>query len=80
VGHSEYNIETRSSSYEVRTGQYNDEPISVYLTVRRYDRPGETVKCVEWLDRLIASCDELVDQIVRPNVLRPLAEAIAAAE
>ena len=73
-------LETRSSSYEVRTGQYNDEPISVYLTVRRYDRPGETVKPVEWLAQLTRTCDDLVDQIVRPNVLRPLAEAIAAAE
>ncbi|KKL79960.1 hypothetical protein LCGC14_2009570, partial [marine sediment metagenome] len=34
-------IETRNSSYQVRTGAYEEEPISIYFTIRAYPRPAE---------------------------------------
>jgi len=37
-------VVTRTNSYQVRTGDYSEDAISVYLIIRRYwgDRPRET--------------------------------------
>ena len=70
-------IETRTSAYHVRTGDYPEEQLSVYLTARRYGSldPGETY--VSAMERLTEICRDLVDQYVIENVLRPLQETIA---
>ena len=73
-------IETRCSSYQVRTGQYDDEPISVYLTVRMYPRPGETVDLKETFDEQRDSCEDIVGRVLIPNVVQPIAAAISAAQ
>jgi hypothetical protein len=71
-------IETRTNAFQVRTGQYHDEPISVYFTVRQYwsGRPYDTF--VESYRNQREICQELVDAHVIPSVVRPLAQAIAA--
>ena len=69
---------TRTDNYQVRTGDYNDEEISVYLTVRRYwgDRPREP------MDRIFADLFERADHLcadrIVPRVLRPISSAIAS--
>ena len=70
-------IETRTSAYHVRTGEFPDEQLSVYLTARRYGSldPGETY--VSAMGRLEDICRELVDNYVIENVLRPLQDTIA---
>src|SRR5688572_11182337 len=71
-------IVTRTNSYQVRTGDYSDEVISVYLIVRRYwgDRPKEP------MHKLIAQMAEKADQLctsyIIPRVLRPISSAIAS--
>jgi hypothetical protein len=72
-------IETRSNSYQVRTGSYSDEPISVYFTVRRYPAPGSAVPFAEVISAQCERCEELVCSMVIPNILRPIASAIAGA-
>ena len=51
-------VVTRTNSYQVRTGDYSDEVISVYLIVRRYwgDRPKQP------MDQLIAQMAEKADK------------------
>jgi hypothetical protein len=73
-------LETRSSSFQVRTGQYEDEPISVYFTVRRYPQPGNIIKLKESFARQCGFCEDLVSRIVVPQIIQPLVSAIAAAE
>jgi hypothetical protein len=71
-------VETRSSSYQVRTGQYDDEPISVYLSVRRYPVPGRMVNMPESFPRQCKLCEDLARRIVIPQVVQPILAAIAA--
>ncbi len=70
-------FETRNTAYQVRSGEYAEEQLSVYLMVRRYDslRPGETY--VEELKRLAQVGKELVDNHLIENVLKPLQQTIA---
>jgi len=70
-------IETRTSAYHVRTGEFPEEQLSVYLTARRYGslEPGETY--VGAMTRLSQISQEMVDQYVVDQVLRPLQRAIA---
>jgi hypothetical protein len=71
-------IETRTNAFQVRTGQFPEAPISVYFTVRQYwgRQPFKTLGESYQNQRRI--CQELVDSHVVPNVLRPLAQTIAA--
>ena len=70
-------IETRTSAYHVRTGEYPEEQLSVYLTTRRYGSldPGESY--LSAMKRLTEICQDIVDNYVVDNVLRPLQQTIA---
>lgn len=71
-------LETRNSSYQVRTGNYEDEPISVYFTVRGYPRPGEKFDTKQAFDAQSRQAVDLTQRIVLPRVIRPIAAAIAS--
>lgn len=70
-------FETRNNAFQVRSGEYTEEQLSVYLVIRRYDslRPGESF--VEELKRLANIGREIVDNQLIENVLRPLQQTIA---
>lgn len=72
------NVETRSSSFQVRTGQYESEPISVYFTVRRYPEPGRPMKGEESFAEQAEMCEDIVSRIVLPQIIQPIAAVIAA--
>lgn len=69
---------TRTNSYQVRTGEYGDEPISVYLVIRRFwgDRPREPMPDV--MRQLAAKAEELAESHVLPRVVKPLNAAISS--
>jgi len=72
------NVETRTNAYQVRTGDFHDEPISVYFTVRQY-RAGLPLKdLTDSYRKQRETCQELVDQYVIPSIIRPLAQVISA--
>jgi len=73
-------LETRSSSYQVRTGQYEDEPISVYFTMRRYPATGTLIKLAESFATQADACEELASRVVVPSVIQPIAAAIASSQ
>ena len=70
-------VETRTSAYHVRRGEYPEENISVYFTLRQYGslEPGASFE--QTLANLRARCDELIEELVVDPILRPLAQAIA---
>ncbi|WP_425399610.1 hypothetical protein [Aeoliella sp.] len=70
-------IETRTSPYHVRTGEFQEDQLSVYVTARRYGSldPGKTYG--DALDELDRICREIVEDYVAPSVLEPLARTIA---
>jgi len=70
-------IETRTSAYHVRTGEYPEDQLSVYLTARQYGSLGPNVTYVEALEELTRICHEMVDRYVVDQVLQPLARTIA---
>jgi hypothetical protein len=71
-------VVTRTNSYQVRTGDYSDEVISVYLIVRRYwgDRPKEPMQKV--FAQMAERADALCEKYVIPRILRPISAAIAS--
>ena len=70
-------IETRTNAYQVRTGDYPEEQLSVYLTARQYGSLGPDMTFVSALEQLSKICYEMVDSYVVDHVLRPLARTIA---
>jgi hypothetical protein len=71
-------IETRTNAYQIRTGEFPEEQLSVYVTARRYGGLPQDMTYVQVLEKLTRVCDDMVDHYVADNVLRPLARAISA--
>ena len=71
-------LETRSSDYQVRTGRYDSEPISVYLTIRRMPTPGKIMNMSESLTEQCEICEDICRRIVIPKIIHPIAVAIAS--
>jgi hypothetical protein len=69
---------TRTNSYQVRTGDYGDDVISVYLIMRRYwgDRPKEPME--KMIDQLAEQAQDLAARHVIPKILRPISQVIAS--
>jgi hypothetical protein len=74
---SRLSIETRTSAYQVRTGNFPESPISVYFTVRQFwgKQPYKTFADSYHNQRRVL--DELVNSYVIPNIISPLAKAIS---
>ncbi len=71
-------VVTRTNSYQVRTGDYSDDVISVYLIVRRYwgDRPKAPMD--QLFNQMADRAEELSHKYILPRVLKPISNAIAS--
>jgi hypothetical protein len=69
--------ESRTNAFQVRTGEFGEEQLSVYVTARQYGSLDPDTTYVEALDRLTRIAREVVDQCVVEQILRPLARTIA---
>ena len=71
------NLETRTSPFMVRTGQFADTPITVYFTLRQYwaRNPSQDFKAAYQTLRRTAA--DMIDSHIIPAVIRPLARTIA---
>ncbi len=70
-------VETRTNAYQVRTGDFPEEQLSVYVTARQYGSLGPDHTYAETMDRLNEVCIEMLEAHVIEHVLRPLARTIA---
>ena len=70
-------VENRTNAYQIRTGEFPEEQISVYVTARQYGslNPDETF--AQAVDQLSQVCQDVVDNYVVDSVLRPLQRTIA---
>ena len=71
-------VESRTTAYQVRTGEFTEDQISVYLTVRRFDSLSGEEDFVSEFDRLAVCAADLADEYLVPNVLRPLQQTISS--
>lgn len=71
-------IEARTSAFHVRSGEFPEDQLSVYLTARRYGslEPGETF--VSAMNSLAQVATDMVDHYVVEQILRPLQQTIAS--
>lgn len=71
-------IETRTSAYQIRTGDFPEDQISVYFTIRQYWGTGPEISYIDSMRRQRELGEEIVEQSVIPRVVRPLAQVIAS--
>jgi hypothetical protein len=71
-------VKTRTTIRQTRTGKHPEEPISVFVTVRRSGDFEDVDTLGARLDELVEHADALTQQRVVPNVLTPLRESIAS--
>ena len=70
-------VETRTNAYQIRTGDFPEEQLSVYVTARQYGSLAADRTFAETLEELTRVCREVVESQVIENVLGPLARTIA---
>ena len=71
-------VETRTNAYQIRTGEFPEDQISVYFTVRQYWGTGPDRTFLDSFRRQREIGEEMVRNLVIPRVVRPLAQAIAS--
>jgi hypothetical protein len=71
-------VKSRTTTYEVRMGEYERQPLSVFLTVRRYWGFSGSSDLAVVHRELLAAGERLVQERVIPIVVLPLAESIAS--
>ena len=71
-------VVTRTNSYQVRTGDYSNDVISVYLILRRYwgDRPKDPME--KLLADMAQRGEELCLNHLIPKVLKPISNVISS--
>ena len=70
-------IETRTNAYQVRRGDFPEESISVYFTVRQYGSLETEASYEQTLDELQENSEEILEEHVIERVIKPLAQAIS---
>lgn len=71
-------FETRTTAYQVRSGEYSEDQLSVYLTVRRFDSLSASDEPFgDELARIAQLCERMADEYLVEHVLQPLRKTIA---
>ena len=70
-------MEARTTAYHVRTGEFPEEQLSVYVTARQYGSLDAERTYVETIRHLRKICEDMLEQHVIDHVLSPLARTIA---
>lgn len=71
-------VVTRTTAHQIRSGNFGDDVISVYLIVRRFwdDLPKQSFNDV--LSDLAQRAEQLAESHVLPRIVRPIGSAIAS--
>lgn len=70
-------IKSRSTTYEIRTGDFDTQPLSICLILRKYWAGEREVSLLDAHRTLFNLCEELAAEKVVPILVTPLAQAIA---
>jgi hypothetical protein len=71
-------LETRTNAFQVVSGEYPEDQISLYFTVRQYWGRGPEQSYLESFRRQRAIGEEVVERLIIPRVVRPLVRVIAS--
>ena len=71
-------VETRTTPYQVKRGEFPDDQISVYFTVRQYWGTGPEGSFLDAFRRQCRIGEEILEERIIPRVVRHLAAAIAS--
>ena len=71
-------IETRTNAYQVRRGEFPEEQISVFFTVRQYGSLESDMSYEATFSQLRTTAEQLLERHIIDQVLRPLQQAISA--
>ncbi len=71
-------VETRTNAFQVRTGEFPDDQISVYFTIRQYWGNGPDRSFLESFQHQRDVGERIMKDQVVPRVVQPLARAIAS--
>lgn len=71
-------VKSRTSTYEVRTQQFESQPLSVFLTLRRYWGFSPSEALLDVHRELTDRAEEWAASRVVPLLVNPLAQAIAS--
>ncbi|MEM9316812.1 MAG: hypothetical protein AAGA95_19570 [Pseudomonadota bacterium] len=71
-------VESRTSAYQVRTGEFPEDQLSVYVTARRFGSLDPSESFAHVLQTLSGVCEDVIEQHVLPNILLPLQQTISA--
>jgi len=71
-------IETRTNTHQIGMGEFGDDQISVYCTVRQYWGSGPDMTFLESFRRQREIGEEFLQNSVIPKIVRPLSQAIAS--
>lgn len=74
----ECHFEVKTRSKGKKSSEANPDPISVYLTLRKYDPVKNLEELTPKLDEMIERGQNIVDQYALPNLLMPIREEIAS--
>jgi hypothetical protein len=74
-----FEVKTRTTARQIRQGDFGDEPISVYLTLRQYSPVDNIDELPAAYDALVNEAERLAHTRVIPGLIAPLREAIASA-
>lgn len=69
-------VKCRTSTYEVFSGEYEENALSVQLTVRRYWNAAVTRSLIEVHRDLLSVGEKFAGELVVPSVVQPLQSAI----
>ena len=69
--------ETRTNAFQVRTGEFAEEQLSVYVTARQYGSLEGKETYVDTVERLARLSQDVIESCVVEQVLRPLARTIS---
>lgn len=70
-------IETRTNAYQIRTGDYAEEQMSVDLTGRRFGSLSSNESFLPAFQELYETCMEMLQSHVIDNILQPLKQTIS---
>lgn len=73
-----FEVKTRSTPREIRTGRYTEQPISVCLSIRKGGPLRDVKDLGAWLDLLVEHGQKIAIDRVVPHILQPIREAIAS--
>ncbi|TWT45128.1 hypothetical protein RAS1_15500 [Phycisphaerae bacterium RAS1] len=71
-------VKSRTSTFEVRSNEYEPNIITIYATVRRYMTSRFAGDLIKLHHELLLAAEKFAGQRVLPHVVQPLAAAIAS--